>query len=130
MTAYTAVLGTPPARPAVAASHAHSITSRLLRSLSPNSCVQYQVLTGLAMDGVPIDCPAVRLPYNGFTYSGALLIARPVFVGIATMPARCSAASPPSTHGVRSEQESVPPIPPPACSHCGHARRQHHGGQW
>ncbi|PRW50775.1 ase inhibitor I4 serpin isoform A [Chlorella sorokiniana] len=31
--------------------------------------LQYQVLEGAAMDGVPIQCPAVRLPYNGFTYS-------------------------------------------------------------
>ncbi|KAI7837489.1 hypothetical protein COHA_008680 [Chlorella ohadii] len=31
--------------------------------------LQYQVLTGAAMDGIPVDCPAVRLPYNGFTYS-------------------------------------------------------------
>lgn len=23
------------------------------------------------MDGIAIECPAVRLPYNGFTYSGA-----------------------------------------------------------
>jgi hypothetical protein len=36
--------------------------------------LQYQVLEGAAMDGVPIQCPAVRLPYNGFTYSGAHLL--------------------------------------------------------
>ena len=82
----------------MAVPRAHSLTSRLLRSLPPNSCVQYQVLTGLAMDGVPIECPAVRLPYNGFTYSGARLVARPVFVDIATTPARSSAPSPPSNH--------------------------------